>query len=560
MHTYQRSTIAAVAALMLAAAWTHATKAAADAPSYYEPPKFKMQVKPNYPESARAAHETGTVFVKVLVEANGTAKQVMIAKSSGHKDLDDEVLRVAKASTYYPAVRDGKPTLAFYDFSYSFTLAGLAETAAAQSANSQALTSNPKNVSARMGLIEADINKREYAKAESTADQGVKLLPSDARLWSARGAAYYSDASDNDNNRISSSEATAKAKIAAESYEQALKLDPKSATQSVAAAAYALYGFHLWAGQSYADCLPYADKALALSPKNFQYLMLKADCQSGQGDYKSAIANYQSAVSMDDKKNSQVTSRLYASLGLAQLNSGDESGGMQSMMQAEKIDPKAPYAYQNTATFYITKNPPNYNAALTPLIQLTQVQPNNVQAQINIGDIYVRQKNYKAAQTYYAKALQLDPKNADAQFGMAEIAAAQGDTHSIDDPLNKAIALSPGSASLYNTTIAQLLIGASSSSGDRLGDAARYADAATKADANNAWGWYTLGIVYADQQKKDQANSALRKAFDLFKAKNDQNGMQATNQQFMTLNGKDNSLITGSGRSQNTNQSNSPGS
>jgi TonB family protein len=498
--------------------------------------------------------------VKVLVEANGTPKQVMIAKSSGHKDLDDEVLRVAKESTYYPATRDGKPTLAFYDFSYSFTLAGLSETAAAQSANAQQLASNPKNVSARMALIEADINKRDYAKAESAADEGVKILPSEARLWSARGAAYYSDASDNDNNRLSTEQVTAKAKMAADSYEQAMKLDSKSASPSVAAAAYALYGFHLWAGQSYAECMPYADKALALSPKNFQYLMLKGDCQAGQSDYKSAIANYQSAVQLDDKKNAQVTSRLYASLGLAQMQSGDESSGMQSMMQAEKIDPKAPYAYQNTATYYITRTPPNYNAALTPLIQLSQVQPTNIQAQVNIGDIYVRQKNYKAAQQYYAKALQIDPKSADAQFGMAEIAAAQGDIHAIDDPLQKAIALSPGSAALYNTTIAQLLIQASSSNNDHLGDAGRYADAATKADENSAWAWYTLGIVYADQQKKDQANSALRKAFDLFKAKNDRNGMDATNQQFMTLNGKDNSLITGSGRSQNTNQSNSPGS
>ncbi|MBV8204594.1 MAG: TonB family protein [Candidatus Eremiobacteraeota bacterium] len=558
MHNYQRSTLAAAAALMLAAAWTPATKAVADAPSYYEPPKFKTQVKPNYPESARAAHETGTVFVKVLVEPNGTAKQVMIAKSSGHKDLDDEVLRVAKESTYVPAMRDGKPTMAFYDFSYSFTLSGLAETAAATSASAQQLASNPKNVSARMALIEANINKRDYAKAESVADEGVKLLPSDARLWSARGAAYYSDASDNDNSRLSAQEATSKAKVAADSYEQAVKLDPKAASPSVAAAAYALYGFHLWASQSYAECIPYADKALGASPKNFQYLMLKGDCQSGQGDYKAAIGNYQSAAQYDDKKNSTISSRLYASLGLAQLNSGDESAGMQSMMQAEKIDPKAPYAYQNTATYYITKNPPNYNAALTPLIQLAQVQPTNVQAQVNIGDIYTRQKNYKAAQEAYTKALQIDPKSGDAQFGLAEIAASQGDVKSIDGPLQKAIALSPGSAALYNTTISQLLIGTNSS--DRLGDAARYADAATKADPNSAWAWYTMGIVYADQQKKDQANSALRKAFDLFKAKNDQVGMNATNQQFMTLNGKDNSLITGSGRSQTTNQSTSPGS
>jgi cytochrome c-type biogenesis protein CcmH/NrfG len=187
------------------------------------------------------------------------------------------------------------------------------------------------------------------------------------------------------------------------------------------------------------------------------------------------------------------------------------------------------------------------------------VQPNNVQAQINIGDIYVRQKNYKAAEAAYSKALEIDPKNSDAQFGLAEIPAAQGDAKSIDAPLQKAIALSPSSAAIYNTNISQLLIAASTDKDDHLPDAARYADAATKADPNYGWGWYTMGIVLADQHKTDQASSALRKAFDLFKAKNDTAGMKAANDQYVAVNGKDNSLLQSSGRSEKTNQPGSTG-
>ena len=159
MHNYQRSIVATVGALVLAAAWIPAQQASAATPSYYAPPKFKIQIKPNYPESARAARETGTVVVKVLVATNGSIKQVSIGKSSGHKDLDAEVLRVAKLSSYYPATRDGKATTAFYDFSYSFTLAGLSENAAAQSASAQKLAQNPKDVAARLALVEANITK-----------------------------------------------------------------------------------------------------------------------------------------------------------------------------------------------------------------------------------------------------------------------------------------------------------------------------------------------------------------------------------------------------------------
>ncbi len=547
MQNIHRSIAAAAGAFMLAAAWIPTT-VSADQPTYYEPPKFKLQIKPNYPETARARHEIGTVSVKVLVGTDGKPRQIMLAKSSGHGDLDAEVLRVAKLSTYYPATRDNKPTVAFYDFSYNFTLAGLSEVVAASSENTRKLQADPRNVPARLGLIQADLTKDNFGHAESLADEGIKLLPNDGRVWAGRGGAYYSDGSKNND--------TAKLKIAADSYDAAVKLDPKSAQPSVVAAAYAEYGFHLWQAQQYTECLPYATKAVQKSPKSWQYIMLKADCETGMQQYKAAIADYQSAQQLDDKKNADLTSRLTASLGSAQLASGDEAGGLQTLAQAERISPKAPFAYQYLATYYITKSPPNLNAALNPLQQLALVQPTNVQAQINIGDIYVRQKNYTAAQAAYTKAIGIDPKSGDAQFGLAEIAAAKGDTKSIDTPLQKAISLQPNSAATYNTAIAQLLLGVTP---PPLADAQKYADAATKADPNNASGWYALGIAYADQSKKDLANSALRKAFDLFKAKNDQNGMQVVNKAYTDLNGKDNSLITGSGRNERTNQPGSSG-
>jgi tetratricopeptide (TPR) repeat protein len=284
--------------------------------------------------------------------------------------------------------------------------------------------------------------------------------------------------------------------------------------------------------------------------------MLKGDCETGLRQYKAAIVDYQSAQQLDDKKNADLSSRLMASLGNAQLASGDEAGGLQTIAQAERIAPKAIFAYQYLASYYITKTPPNYNAALNPLQQITILQPTNVQAQINIGDIYVRQKNFAAAQAAYARAIAIDPKNGDAQFGLAEMAAAKGDSKSVDAPLQKAISLSPNSAAAFNTAISQLLLSATP---PNLADAQKYAEAATKADPNNASGWYSLGIAYADQNKKDQANSALRKAFDLFKAQNDQNGMAVVNKAYTDLNGKDNSLMTGAGRNEKTNQPGSSG-
>ena len=86
----------------------------------------------------------------------------------------------------------------------------------------------------------------------------------------------------------------------------------------------------------------------------------------------------------------------------------------------------------------------------------------------------------------------------------------------------------------------------------------RYGNAATAADPNYAWGWYTVGIVLADQQKKDQASSALRKAFDLFKSQNNTTGMTATNDQYVKVNGASDTLLSTQGRNERTNQATSP--
>lgn len=541
MHNFQRSLAAAASALALAALWVPAAHAD---PTYYNPPRFKVQVKPNYPESARANHEVGSVFVKVLIGADGKPKSFYI-KPSGHKDLDAEVLRVAKASSYYPATRNNKPTEAFYDFSYKFTLAGLSELAAAEGMSAKRLQSDPKNVPARLALIEASVNQGNFTQAEGAADDGVKVLPSDARLWAERGHAYYQDGVHADTRD------TAKLKIASDSYDQSLRLDPKAANASLASAAYGAYAFNLMQARQYNDCLPYAEKAAQLS-RQMQYRMLKGDCEDGAGNHQAALADYKAAQQIDDHKNATISSRLAAATGNAQLNMGDEAGGMESLNQAERMDPKAPFAYTYMATYYIGKG--NLNAALNPLQKIAELQPKNVQAQINIGDIYVQQKNYAAAQAAYTKAQSIDPKSADAQFGFAELAAAQGNLKAADAALGKALAMAPSNAGVYNSALARMMLQASTDKQDFSGDAVRYGEAATKADPNNANSWYVLGIAYADQHKKDLANSALRKAFDLFKAKNDQSGMMAVNKQYTALNGKDNDLMTGQGRSERTNQ------
>ena len=546
MQTFQRSLAAAATAAALLA-WSGAP-AHADV-TYYNAPKFKVQVKPSYPQTARAAKETGTVFVKVLVGADGKPRSFTI-RSSGHRDLDSVVLAAAKASSYYPATRNGQAVAAFYDFSYQFTLAGLAENEGSSSDLAKRLQSDPKSVATRIALTEFYINKNDFSAAESTAQAGTALNPNDARLWAQLGRAYYQDGTSKTPADLN------KLKLGSDAYDKALEMDSHATFTSQAAAVYAAYAFNLMTSQQYAACSPYANKAATLAPKEMQYRMLKGDCEVGSGNQQAALADYQIAQTLDNKQSVDLTARLLADIGNAKLSMGDEAGGIEALNQSEKASPHAAFAYQYLASYYIRKG--NLNAALNPLQQLVQVDPKNTQALVNIGDIYVRQKNFASAQQAYTKALAVDPKNADALFGEAELAAAQGNSAQADAALQKAIAAQPNNAATYNSALAMLFLQATTDKVDHSADAAKYAQAATTADPNLANAWYALGVSLADQKKKDQANVALHKAFDLFKAKNDESGMNAVNAAYMQLNGKDQSLMTGSARSEKTNQPGNP--
>ena len=63
-------------------------------------------VHPIYPRIAKKSGWEGTVLVRVTVETNGRASQVVVSRSSGHKVLDDAAVKAVKRWSFRPA-RDG---------------------------------------------------------------------------------------------------------------------------------------------------------------------------------------------------------------------------------------------------------------------------------------------------------------------------------------------------------------------------------------------------------------------------------------------------------------------
>jgi protein TonB len=78
--------------------------------------------KPPYPRLSRINDEQGTVVLRVLVKADGTAGTVEVKNSSGYPQLDESARSTVQTWRFKPATVDGKPVTEWYQLAIPFTL------------------------------------------------------------------------------------------------------------------------------------------------------------------------------------------------------------------------------------------------------------------------------------------------------------------------------------------------------------------------------------------------------------------------------------------------------
>ncbi len=84
-------------------------------------PSFKVQKKPLYPSSERAAGVTARVVVEVYISDAGAVDKVEVIKSGGPR-FDEAVIEAVKGSSFEPGYRDGKPVRVRVQVPYVFKL------------------------------------------------------------------------------------------------------------------------------------------------------------------------------------------------------------------------------------------------------------------------------------------------------------------------------------------------------------------------------------------------------------------------------------------------------
>ena len=75
---------------------------------YETPPAPVTRVQPEYPELARKAGITGTVYIKLLIDKEGKVRDAILLRGVG-AGLDEAALKAVKQWTYTPAIQNSQP-------------------------------------------------------------------------------------------------------------------------------------------------------------------------------------------------------------------------------------------------------------------------------------------------------------------------------------------------------------------------------------------------------------------------------------------------------------------
>ncbi|MCK4371892.1 MAG: M56 family metallopeptidase, partial [candidate division Zixibacteria bacterium] len=90
-------------------------------------PEMIYQAAFVYPEEAKKARIEGKVWVKTLVGKKGVVLDVQLAKTSGHKILDESALKSGWKNKFKPAIADGKPVATWITYAVDFVLESKAD-------------------------------------------------------------------------------------------------------------------------------------------------------------------------------------------------------------------------------------------------------------------------------------------------------------------------------------------------------------------------------------------------------------------------------------------------
>ena len=84
-------------------------------------PKLLYRTEPQYTEEAKAAKISGSVLLKLVVDENGNAQEIQVARSLD-EGLDQNAIAAVRQWVFAPATEDGKPVSVAANIEVNFRL------------------------------------------------------------------------------------------------------------------------------------------------------------------------------------------------------------------------------------------------------------------------------------------------------------------------------------------------------------------------------------------------------------------------------------------------------
>lgn len=403
-----RSLVAtALVAPALAALPVHAL---AQTQVFYVPPKIVKQGKPTSPIAG-----SGRVEVKVFVRKSGAVGSVTVVKSTNHAD-DAAAVEIAKAASYKPGTRDGKPGDDFYTFWLTFN----GQTVGVDSAGEDALNRGAAN--GEMESINALLGAGKYAEAKTQLQAYLTAHPGDNTAQTLLGASdYYLNDFDD----------------AADAFEQVNTLQPTFV--AVAYRSYEGAAGDAIRAKKYDQAIGYATHGIALQPMNPVPYFYRGAAETYQQNGAQAIADLEKAKSLETGGTTppETVNTIDVALVQAYLAADQADKGVALALQVRARDPGNVQLVTILSNYYVTAGNAAAHAgkaadAVSDYEQAAQLVPAQapqlyIGAANILGNAAKTPDDFKKALAEVRKALALTPDDAGANYVAGVLAANAGD-------------------------------------------------------------------------------------------------------------------------------------
>lgn len=176
-------------------------------------------------------------------------------------------------------------------------------------------------------------------------------------------------------------------------------------------------------------------------------------------------------------------------------------------------------------------NAGDYDGAIATYQRAAQIDPKNAKIHSGIGFLYAQQGKFQPALTAYRRAIALNPNNGDFYYAVGYIKGNLGDTKGAKEAYRRSIQLNRNNVNAYlGLGVTQTILG------DYTAAAWAY-EQALSLDRNNARTYELMGSMYKKRRQTRQASNVLQKARDLYRRRNDSEGLARVEAMLQELGG-----------------------